>query len=49
MKKYKVTFYNGSASSVKTKKFDSLHDAIVFAAGLMAGDVLEIKRIEDES
>lgn len=47
MKKYKVCYYVGSGSSVKTKYFDDFSSATQFAISLPVGDVLEIKRIEE--
>jgi hypothetical protein len=47
MKKYKVCYYTGSGSGVKTKQFDNFSEACDFAISLPVGDVLEIKRIEE--
>ena len=47
MKKYKVCYYIGSGSGVKTKYFETFSEATTFAVSLPTGDVLEIKRIEE--
>ena len=48
--KYKVCYYTTlQESSVSIKTFDSYEEAVAFANSIPTGDVLEIKRIENES
>jgi hypothetical protein len=48
--KYKVCYYiTSQESSVNTKVFNSYDEAVAYANSLPTGDVLEIKRIENES
>jgi hypothetical protein len=46
---YKVTYHITGTSAVLFKVFDTFQEAMLFSSSVPTGNVLEVKRLENES